>query len=88
MVMKLKTQIALTVVGIAAMVMPLFFMTGWLKYLVMFVGSLALNAVGNLYAGTPVAEEPRKEGFRGFEETNIGDCMQDVWGFNGHHSGE
>ena len=57
--MKWKTQVVLMVVGLAALVLPFFFMSGWLKYLVMFVGSIALHAVWSLYAGTPVAKEER-----------------------------
>lgn len=82
--MKLKTQVVLVVVGLAAMVLPFFFMSGWLKYLVMSAGGLALNVVWGLYAGTPVSDEGKREGFRGFDETNYGDVTQNWRGMNCH----
>ncbi|MDE1712679.1 hypothetical protein PWG14_08270 (plasmid) [Chromobacterium amazonense] len=37
------------------------FLAGWLKYLIMFLGALALHAVWDLYAGTPVVEKERSQ---------------------------
>lgn len=82
--MKLKIQVLLVVVGGVALLLPMFFMSGWPKYLLMFVGSLMLHAVWDFYAGPPLPDERSSESFQGFEETNIGDCMQDWRGFNGH----
>lgn len=82
--MSVKTQIVLAVIGVAAVTLPLFFMVGWLKYLVMFAGSITLHAVWSRYAGTPVIEEREEVGFRGFDETNFGDPSQDWHGLNGH----
>lgn len=55
--MKLRTQVLLVLGGAALLLLPFFFMSGWLKYLLMFVGTIALQAVWSIYAGTPVAEE-------------------------------
>lgn len=82
--MKWKTQVVLVVVGLAALVLPFFFMSGWLKYLVMSAGSLALNVVWGLHAGTPVVDDTKKEPNLGFEEMNICDPSQDWRGWNGH----
>lgn len=57
--MKLRTQVLLVMVGSSLLLLPFFFMSGWFKYLLMFVGSIALQAVWSIYAGTPVAEEER-----------------------------
>ena len=59
--MKLRVQILLVISGLLALFLPLFFMAGWLKYLVMFSGAFALNAVWDLYAGTPVVEKERSQ---------------------------
>lgn len=56
-IMKLRTQVLLVLGGTSLLLLPFFFMSGWLKYLLMFVGSIALQAVWGIYAGTPVAEE-------------------------------
>lgn len=82
--MKLKIQVLMVVVGLAALLLPFFFLSGWLKYLVMFAGAVALQAVWSLYAGTPVVDEHKKEGFSGFDETNYGDVMQNWRGMNCH----
>ncbi|MBP4047750.1 hypothetical protein [Chromobacterium violaceum] len=59
--MKVRVQIALVISGILALFLPFFFMAGWLKYLIMFLGALALHAVWDLYAGTPVVEKERSQ---------------------------
>lgn len=55
--MKVRVQILLVISGLLALFLPFFFMAGWLKCLIMFSGSLALNAVWELYAGAPIANE-------------------------------
>lgn len=55
--MKVRVQILLVISGLLALFLPFFFMAGWLKYLIMFSGSLALNAVWEQYAGAPIANE-------------------------------
>ncbi|MEN3029952.1 hypothetical protein [Chromobacterium amazonense] len=59
--MKVRVQIALVISGILALFLPFFFLAGWLKYLIMFLGALALHAVWDLYAGTPVVEKERSQ---------------------------
>jgi len=59
--MKVRVQIALVISGILALFLPFFFMAGWLKYLIMSLGALALNVVWDLYAGTPVVEKERSK---------------------------
>ena len=53
--MKVRVQILLVISGLLALFLPFFFMAGWMKYLIIFSGSLALNAVWEQYAGAPLA---------------------------------
>ncbi|KJH67496.1 hypothetical protein [Chromobacterium violaceum] len=59
--MKVRVQTVLVISGILALFLPFFFMAGWLKYLIMFLGALALHAVWDLYAGTPVVEKEHSQ---------------------------
>lgn len=88
--MKLKTSIAVVVAGSCLLLLPLVFLSGWLKYLLMFVGSAMLRAVWECYAGVMPAESDQETSpcFKGFDETNYGDVMQNWRGLNGHSLGD
>lgn len=61
--MKVRVQILLVISGLLSLFLPFFFMAGWLKYLIMFFGTLVLHAIWEPYAGTPVIENECDQSF-------------------------
>jgi hypothetical protein len=85
--MTLKAKIFLAVAGVLLMGLSFVFLTGWLKYLVMFAGSIAVNAVWHQHAGTsePEEEEPRIVWYHPSDTTDPHDPTQNIFGLNGNN---
>lgn len=83
----MRIKVALAVAGASLLAIALigsifFSFAGWPKWVLVFVGAFMAMPLWDVFAGTPIHHEESKP-FRGFDETNIGDPMQDGWGFNG-----
>ncbi|WP_432263296.1 hypothetical protein [Cupriavidus sp. TMH.W2] len=89
--MNTKLKVAMTVAGVAVIggaiaLAPALHDLAWLKWVLYLVGAALMSPLFVAIWGG-AEEEVKTKGFRGFEETNIGDSMQDIWGMNGqdHH---
>lgn len=86
--MKLHMKFLLALAGAVLLVMAFvgavyFGLSGWLKWALIMAGALMAMPLWDTFAGTPAPREESKP-FQGFEKGNVGDPMQDIWGFNGH----
>lgn len=89
--MNAKLKVAMTAVGVAviggAIVLTLALQhAAWLRWTLYLIGAALLSPLFVAIWGGDEEPEAEASGFKGFDETNIGDAMQDVWGMNGHDS--
>ncbi|MCT7325019.1 hypothetical protein [Ralstonia mojiangensis] len=86
--MSAKLKVAMTVAGVAVIggaiaVAPALQHVAWLKWIPYLVGAALMSPLFVAIWGGEQEAEAEDQGFKGFDETNTGDSMQDIWGMNG-----
>ncbi|WP_425953088.1 hypothetical protein [Ralstonia pseudosolanacearum] len=86
--MKTKLKVAMmaagvVVIGGAIALAPALQHAAWVKWTLYLIGAALMSPLFVAVWGGEDEPEAPAPSFKGFDETNIGDSMQDIWGMNG-----